>query len=200
MKDRDTMNKYNSFDKRGMSIFALGFILLCIALAGCASGDSTIPVSESAGEYTLGVGDKLRVNVYGQEELSQEYTVEAGGIISIPLIGSVRTSGYTAREIEKSIADKLHPGYLVNPKVSVEVINFRNVYVLGEVQQPGKYEYAPNMTVLQAVASASGYTYRANENSAEVTRHVKGALSTFTVTDKTMLKPGDTILIKRRWF
>jgi polysaccharide export outer membrane protein len=89
---------------------------------------------------------------------------------------------------------------MVDPQVSVEVVGFRSMYVLGEVRMPGKYEYVPNLTVMQAVAMAGGYTYRANEGKAEITRHVKGALNTFTVDNKTMLKPGDTILIKRRWF
>ncbi len=189
-------------NKRRTGIFLFGLMLLCIAVVGCApvSVNSTTPVPHDTGDYTLGVGDTVRINVYGQEEMSQEYTVEPDGVISLPLAGTVGAAGYSAREIEQAIVTKLHPDYMVNPKVSVEVIGFRSMYVLGEVQQPGKYEYVPNMTVMQAVAIAGGYTYRAAENSAEVTRHVKGALKTFTVDDKTMLKPGDTILIKRRWF
>ena len=182
--------------------FVFGFLLLCIALAGCVTPgvNSTTPVPEAKSEYTLGVGDSVRINVYGQEEMSQEYKVEPDGVISLPLIGTVGAAGYSAREVEDAIVAKLHPDYMVNPRVSVEVIGFRNMYVLGEVQEPGKYEYVPNMTVLQAVAMAGGFTYRADESGAEITRHVKGALQTFTVNDKTMLKPGDTILIKRRWF
>ncbi len=193
---------FNYSNKRRTGIFLFGLMLLCIAIVGCApmSVNSTTPVPHDTGDYTLGVGDTVRINVYGQEEMSQEYTVEPDGVISLPLAGTVGAAGYSAREIEQAIVTKLHPDYMVNPKVSVEVIGFRSMYVLGEVQQPGKYEYVPNMTVMQAVAIAGGYTYRAAENSAEVTRHVKGALKTFTVDDKTMLKPGDTILIKRRWF
>lgn len=193
---------FNYSNKRRTAIFLFGFMLLCAALAACApmSVNSSTPVAKDAGEYTLGVGDTVRINVYGQEEMSQEYTVEPDGVISLPLAGTIGAAGYSAREVEQAIVAKLHPDYMVNPKVSVEVIGFRSMYVLGEVQQPGKYEYVPNMTVMQAVAIAGGYTYRAAENSAEVTRHVKGALNTFTVDDKTMLKPGDTILIKRRWF
>lgn len=193
---------YNYSNKRRTAIFLFGFMLLCIALASCApmSVNSSTPVAKDSGEYTLGVGDTVRINVYGQEEMSQEYTVEPDGVISLPLAGTIGAAGYSAREVEQAIVTKLHPDYMINPKVSVEVIGFRSMYVLGEVQQPGKYEYVPNMTVMQAVAIAGGYTYRAAENSAEVTRHVKGALNTFTVDDKTMLKPGDTILIKRRWF
>ncbi len=164
------------------------------------SSPSSKPVSEGKNEYKLGIGDSLRIVVYGHDDLSGEYKIEPNGEISLPLIQSVPASGYTAQELEAAIADRLDPDYLVDPRVTVDVLTFRDIYVLGEVNQPGKFEYIPNMTALQAVAVAGGYTYRAQENSAEITRHVKGALNTFTVDEKTMLKPGDTIVIKRRWF
>lgn len=175
-------------------------LLLCLTLGACVTTAQSVPVADAPGEYVLGVGDTVRVHVYGEEQMSQEYTVEPGGAISLPLIGPVGAAGYTPLQLQENIVGKLHPDYLVNPRVSVDVAAFRSIYVLGEVQKPGQYEYAPNMTVLQAVAMAGGYTYRANEDSADVTRHVKGALSTFTVDNRTILKPGDTIVVKRRWF
>jgi polysaccharide export outer membrane protein len=152
------------------------------------------------GDYTLGIGDTLRINVFGQETLTGEYRVEASGMISFPLIDEIPASGFTTSELENAIREKLDPEYIVNPRVSAEVITYRNIYVLGEVQQPGSFEYTPNMTILQAVALAGGYTVRAKEGRAEITRHVKGALKTFVVDEKTILKPGDTIQINRRWF
>lgn len=177
-------------------------LLLTLALmtSGCANGVSTYAVPDGNNDYILGIGDTLRITVFGQENLSGEFAVEPNGMISYPLIKDVAAAGTTARELEQIITDELKPDYVLDPRVSVEVLNYRDMYILGEVQQPGKYEYVPNMTVLQAVAIAGGYTYRANEDGAEVTRHVKGALKTFTVNDKTMLKPGDTIVVKRRWF
>lgn len=190
--------------KNSVSVFRkvalLAFAILCLPIAGCQTTASSKPVTDAVTDYTLGVGDKVRINVYGQDELTNEYIVEPNGVISLPLIGSVGAAGYTSQEVKDMIVDKLQPDYMVNPQVSVEITGFRSMYVLGEVRNPGKYEYVPNMTVMQAVAIAGGYTYRASEGSAEVTRHVKGALNTFTVDDKTMLKPGDTILVKRRWF
>ncbi|PZQ45621.1 MAG: polysaccharide biosynthesis protein [Micavibrio aeruginosavorus] len=180
-------------------LLALTAMMLTI-LAGCASGPRTVEVPDTRADYVLGIGDKLRINVFGQEELTGEYTVESNGDISFPLLGDVPVAGFTPTEIEAKIADDLDPDYIVSPRVSIEVLNYRSLYVLGEVQQPGKYEYAPNLTVLQAIATAGGYTYRANEDTVEVTRHVKGALKTFTVNQTTMLKPGDTIVVKRRWF
>ncbi len=175
--------------------------LICLNVAGCVTSSPSVKtLPEEKADYTLGIGDNLRIVVFGQPDMSGEYKVEPNGMISFPLIQSVPASGFTSKELEAAITDRLDPDYLVDPRVSVEVLAFRDIYVLGEVNQPGKFEYIPHMTAQQAVAVAGGYTYRAEESSAEITRHVKGALSTFTVDDKTMLKPGDTVVIKRRWF
>lgn len=188
-------------DMMTLNKFILTFFA-ALLLTGCATTGSvtTRTVPDEQSEYILGVGDNLRITVYGQEGLTGEYKIEPNGTVSFPLIKDVPASGYSAKELETAITQKLSPAYMVDPLVTVEVIAFRNMYVLGEVNQPGKYEYAPNMTVMQAVATAGGYTYRAAEDTAEVTRHVKGALKTFTVDSTTMLKPGDTIVVKRRWF
>jgi len=175
----------------------LGVILL---LGGCAGGPRTTTIPDSGNDYVLGIGDALRISVYGEADLSGEFKVEQSGMVSFPLINDVPAAGFTAKEVEAAIADKLNPEYIVDPRVNIEVLNYRSVFVLGEVNQPGKFEFAPNMTILQAIATAGGYTYRANEQTAEVTRHVKGALKTFVVNQDTMLKPGDTVVIKRRWF
>ena len=171
-----------------------------LMLGACASGPRTTAIPDSEKDYVLGVGDVLRISVYGEADLTGEFKVEQDGTVSFPLINDVPAAGFTAKDVETSIADKLNPSYIVDPRVTIEVLNYRSVYVLGEVNQPGRFEFAPNMTILQAIATAGGYTYRANEQSAEVTRHVKGALKTFVVNQDTMLKPGDTVVIKRRWF
>lgn len=176
-------------------------IALTFVLCACAtSGSSTQTQTTAQSDYVLGIGDVIKVTVFGHTDLSGEFTVEPNGTISYPLIQTIPAAGYTTNDLQTALTQKLHPNYLVDPKVSVEILSYRNMYILGEVQQPGKYEYAPNMTVLQAVAIAGGYTYRADEGGADVTRHVKSGLNTFTVDEKAMLKPGDTIVIKRRWF
>ncbi len=186
-----------------MKILKPFLLSLCLMAAACSSyepGVRTTELSNEPADYVLGTGDMLRIVVFGQDNLSGEYKVEPSGVIAFPLIQQVNAAGYTAREVETDIADRLDPEYIIAPRVSIEVLNYRNMYILGEVKTPGKYEYVPNMTVLQAIAIAGGYTYRADESGAEVTRHVKGALKTFTVDETTMLKPGDTIVVKRRWF
>lgn len=177
----------------------LTLTVLALFTLGACSTARTVPLA-GQNDYKLGIGDKVRVNVYNQDKLSGDFTVETTGNISLPLVESIPAAGLTTAELEQSIKEALQPEYLNDPKVSIEILNYRNVYVLGEVEEPGKYEYVPNMTLLQAVATANGYTPRASEGGATVTRHVKGALVVFDVDETTMLKPGDTVVINRRWF
>ncbi|MCB9973459.1 MAG: polysaccharide export protein [Rhodospirillales bacterium] len=177
--------------------------ILVIFLTGCAVSPSSGPVPEShfsSQSYTLGVGDKLRITVYGQDQLTGEYTVDSNGEIAFPLVQNISAKGLTLPALQKKIINTLSPKYLKNPKVSVEIIEYRGVYVLGEVRNPGKFPYVPNMTVLQAVAIAGGHTYRAQENWAEITRDTEAGLATFQATSKNFVEPGDTIIVKRRWF
>lgn len=185
---------------RKIKNFLSVLFLLPLLLTGCA-GHSTIPV-KPAGEqaYILGPGDALRVLVYGQDELSGQFTIDPSGRISMPLIKDIQASGMTVRELEDNITTQLKPKYLKDPKVSIEVLEYRSVYILGEVRTPGKYPFVPNMTVLQAVAVAGGHTYRANEDTAQVTRLEKDVLKTFDLKTSDMVEPGDTVVIKRRWF
>ena len=182
-------------------IFLLLFTLP-VLLAGCANNSVPMPVKSALGEegYVLDSGDKLRLVVYGQEELSGEFTIDPSGHIAVPLIRDVKAAGLTVRQLEDNITDQLQPKYVKDPKVSVQVVEYRSVYILGEVRTPGKYPYVPNMTVLQAVAVAGGHTYRANESSAEVTRLENEKLKSFNLNANEMVKPGDTVIIKRRWF
>ncbi len=179
----------------------LALLLMPLLLNACAQNRS-VPMKSAMGEqgYVLGSGDALRIIVYGQDELSGQFTIDPSGTISMPLIKDIKASGLTVRDLEKTITNQLQPTYLTDPKVSVEVIEYRSVYILGEVRTPGKYAYVPNMTVLQAIAVAGGHTYRANESSAEVTRLEKDVLRTFTAPINYMIQPGDTVIIKRRWF
>ncbi len=181
--------------------FILALLLVPLLLTACAQAKST-PMKSAMGEqgYVLGSGDALRIIVYGQDELSGQFTIDPSGTISMPLIKDIKASGLTVRELEEVVTNQLQPKYLTDPKVSVEVIEYRSVYILGEVRTPGKYAYVPNMTVLQAIAVAGGHTYRANENGAEITRLDGEVLRTFDAPINQMVQPGDTVIIKRRWF
>ncbi|MFC7334940.1 polysaccharide biosynthesis/export family protein [Rhodocista pekingensis] len=159
---------------------------------------ATIPVA-SAAEYRLGSGDKLRVAVFAEPDLSGEFEVEGAGIISLPLIGQLKAGGLTPRELERAIADKLADGYLVNPRVSVEVMNYRPFFILGEVNSPGSYAYVNGMTVLNAVALAGGYTYRARKDRIVILRGGRSNDEELA-SEATEVLPGDIIRIPERLF
>ncbi|HEX8165132.1 MAG TPA: polysaccharide biosynthesis/export family protein [Beijerinckiaceae bacterium] len=173
-----------------------------LALAGCATPYRTeytdIPTGSA---YTLSSGDRLRIIVFGQDNLSNIYAVDGSGRISMPLIGVVPVAGQTTAQVEHAIEAKLKAGYVREPKVTVEVDVYRPFFVLGEVTTSGQYPYVNGMTVQTAVAIAGGYTSRAAKDYAEVTRQVgPGQLVTGTVPITYPVRPGDTIVIKERWF
>lgn len=168
------------------------------------SVDYAVPTAVAAAvgptEYHLDAGDKVRVVVYGQEGLINSYTVGASGTITMPLIGAVRARGLTPARLSAAIAARLRDGYIREPSVAVEVETYRPFFILGEVAAPGQYPYVPNMTVEQAVAIAGGFTPRGQRSSAEVTRQIEGQTVTATVPITYPVQPGDTIVIKERWF
>ncbi|MFC3052236.1 polysaccharide biosynthesis/export family protein [Kordiimonas pumila] len=151
-------------------------------------------------EYQLGAGDQIRVTVYGEEDLSGEFEIDGSGKISLPLIGNVIVGGKNVTNAEAMIADLLSPEYLINPRVNLEVLNYRPFYILGEVDKPGSYPYVNDMTVLNAVALASGFTYRANKKKIEITRKVDGSEQKITVDITAKVLPGDIIRVDERFF
>jgi polysaccharide export outer membrane protein len=150
--------------------------------------------------YRLDAGDKLRVVVYGQDGLTNSYAIDAGGSITMPLIGAVPARGRTPAGLAAEIAAKLRKGYIRDPSVAVEIESYRPFFILGEVAAPGQYPYVPNMSVESAVAIAGGFSPRARRDSVTLT-HTDGAGSSRTVVPLgTALGPGDTVLVSERWF
>lgn len=177
--------------------------VFAILLSGCTTGTQTAPVAAApvaTQAYVLAGGDKVRVNVFGEAELSGEYEVDGAGVISMPLIDRVQAIGLTTSQLEQQITSKLANGYLVNPKVSAEVTNYRPFYILGEVNTPGEYQYTSGLTVVNAVAGAGGYTYRANKNSVFLRKAGSNSEVEVTLSPTTQIGPGDTLRIKERRF
>jgi polysaccharide export outer membrane protein len=186
--------------------------ILALVLAACAGGapygdpfsspnaepiaDATVPVEE----YRLGSGDKLRIIVFNEADLSGEFLVDGSGMVSMPLIGEVAAMGLTVREFQRSVETSLKDGYLNDPKVSAEVLNFRPYYILGEVNRPGTYPFSDNLTVLNAVATAEGFTYRANQRVVFIRRANDTQERQVPLTSTTRVSPGDTIRIAERIF
>jgi len=150
--------------------------------------------------YRLDAGDKLRVVVYGQEGLTNTYAIDAGGAITMPLIGSVPARGRTPAGLAAEITGKLRNGYIRDPSVAVEIESYRPFFILGEVAAPGQYPYVPNMSVESAVAIAGGFSPRARRDRVTLT-HTDGSGSMRVVVPLgTAISPGDTVQIGERWF
>lgn len=177
-----------------MVMFSRWLIGLTIVILFATAGHAERP------QYALGSGDKLRVTVFGHEDLSGEFSVGSTGNISLPLIGTVKAGGRTIPQLEKAIHDKLYPDYLKNPRVSVEVLNFRPFYIIGEVKKPGSYPFVSGMTVVNAVALAGGFTYRAKENDLLIKRANDPNGGKQKARQETLVMPGDVIVVPERWF
>jgi polysaccharide biosynthesis/export protein len=152
------------------------------------------------GPYTLDSGDKLRIVVFGQDALSNNYTVDADGRISLPLAGSVTARGMTTAQLAGAIRSRLAQGYIRDPSVAVEMATYRPFFVLGEVTYPGQYPYVPNMTAEQAIAIAGGFTPRASKDRVTITRKLAGRPTRADTPLRTPLRPGDTVTVGERWF
>jgi polysaccharide export outer membrane protein len=150
--------------------------------------------------YTLDSGDKLRVVVFGQEGISGSYTVDAGGNVSLPLVGTVPARGFTTQQLAREITERLKQGYVREPHVTVTIDAYRPFFILGEVTTPGQYPFVPNMTVENAVAVAGGFSPRAQKQTVEITRNTNGQRFTGDVPLNYPMRPGDTIVVKERWF
>jgi polysaccharide export outer membrane protein len=156
--------------------------------------------SPYAPSYTLDAGDKLRITVFGQDGLTNSYTVDAGGNINVPLIGTLPVRGVTTQQLSSLITARLKQGYVREPHVSVEVEAYRPFFILGEVNNPGQYPYVANMTAEAAIAIAGGFAPRASKSKVELTRNSTSQQIHGEVPLTYPLKPGDTIVVKERWF
>jgi polysaccharide export outer membrane protein len=160
------------------------------------------PISEviEGAPYTLDAGDKLRIVVFGQDTLSNTYTVDSAGVVTIPLIGGVTARGMTTAQLSGAIAGKLRASFIRDPSVAVEVDTYRPFFVLGEVTYPGQYPYVPNMTVENAIAIAGGFTPRAVRDKVTVTRRREGLPGRYPLPLRSPVLPGDSITVGERWF
>ncbi len=190
----------------------MAWLCLLPALVGCAGGPSgtptpvpTPPVADAvtpdlvAATYKLGSGDRIKIAVFRHEDLSGEFSLDGAGNFAMPLIGGIHAAGLTTGELETMLQDKLKDGYLVDPQVSIEVLNYRPFYILGEVARPGSYPYVNGMSVLNAVALAGGFTYRAKQNNFLLQRGGSNTPAGDVGGDAALL-PGDVITVQERFF
>jgi polysaccharide biosynthesis/export protein len=178
----------------------LAVLAIILPLAACSSQGSGLPLLEAAksdeSSYRLGPGDKLHIQVLGAEDLTGDYVVGDNGTVSSPLVGDVKAAGLTRAQLERAMEQKLAQGYLKNPRVSVTILTYRPVFILGEVTKPGEYPYENGMKVTTAVATAGGYTYRANQSYVVVTRNGEERKAL----PNTPLQPDDVVRVPERFF
>lgn len=176
--------------------FLMAVICVLTGLAGLQPA-----VAQTDTSFRLGAGDRIRVTVFGQEDLSGEFEVDGTGRVSLPLIRSVQAKGLTLAELEQAITERLQPDFLKDPRVSIDVLNYRPFYIIGEVKEPGSYPYVNGMTVWNAVAMAGGFSYRARKSEVEIKRGGDTAQTAWQDADPdTIVYPGDVIRVPERFF
>ncbi len=178
-------------------------VVLCIFSIGLISASAAMGASEqydAKTSYKLGPGDKIRIITFGEEQLSGEFSVSGAGTVALPLVGDIRAAGLDTAEFQDTVESALKQGYLTSPRVSVEVLTFRPFYILGEVTKPGEYPYTNGLTVLNAVATANGFTYRADVHHVFIKRAGEQTERKLDLTNTTTVEPGDTIRISERLF
>jgi len=182
------------------AILAAGFLASAAAQTREASFAPQTSI-DSGADYKLGSGDKVRITVFNQRELTDVYQVDGLGRIAFPLIGQIEAGGLTPKQLEARLVHALSPDYVKNPHVSVVVLTARPFYILGEVTKPGSYPYVSGMTVLTAAAQAGGFTYRADEDSFDLERAgPNGGKKKIEAKPDTPVEPGDIIKVNERFF
>ena len=192
----------NPFKKLVLAVAALG----AMALAACSTGPEQGNPQEltQAGMgiagYKLGSGDEIKVTVYGEPDLSGPFVVDGQGSISMSLVGQVEVVNLSLNETSRLLENKLKDGWLNDPKVTTELVKGRPYYILGEVNRPGEYPFVSGLTVMNAIASAGDFTYRADRNRILVKSADSPNEREVVLTPTTLVRPGDTIRIRERFF
>ncbi|MEM6383751.1 MAG: polysaccharide biosynthesis/export family protein [Pseudomonadota bacterium] len=183
-----------------LALARLGVLAAALVVAGCATGPRPEAFNALLAQpYMLDSGDALRITVFEQPSLSETYTVDVAGMISMPLVGEIPARGLTTDELDQSITAALRNGFLRAPDVSVEVSTYRPVFVLGEVGDAGQFPYVAGMTARSAIAIAGGFTPRASRNGVKITRTINGRVHTGRIGLDEPIRPADVITVGERW-
>jgi len=181
----------------------------CLAtglLAGCANGpiggsSAALQQSKAAAlSYRLESGDKVHIAVFNEDNLSGDYVVAPDGKITLPLAGGLTAAGLTVPQLQDAVVATLKNGFVQDPKVAITTADLRPYYILGEVKKPGKYSYTPDLTVMAAVATAEGFTYRADMDEIFIRHAADPSEREYELTSTTAVLPGDTIRVSQRYF
>lgn len=182
------------------ALVGVAFAVALGCMSSSAAGETVAqPVAERS-DYRLGAGDRIRITVFGHEDLSGEFTLSALGNVSLPLVGILELNGLALDDAERAVVSALSPDYLLDPRVSIEVLVYRPFYMLGEVNNPGAYEYVDGMTVNEAVALAGGFTYRARKRRVVVIRASDEDRVERSIPVTEAVLPGDVVKVLERMF
>jgi polysaccharide export outer membrane protein len=184
--------------------------LLLSSLVGCNTVSdrvvdySTIRVSAttaraSYGAYTLRPSDQVHIQVYDDQNISGDYQVDSSGFISVPLAGRIKAGGRTPAQLEKALDARLS-SVLKKPGVNVQITAYGSLYVYGEVKHAGDFPFRPGLTILDAIALAGGYTYRADEDKVVLIRAGSSVAQVLPISARIPVYPGDNIRIPERFF
>ena len=184
----------------GSALFAAA-----IFLSGCGSASLTEAEQQSmalvaTAPASLQPGDKIRVDVFGEDKLGGEYQLDQAGQVSVPLAGTIKAQGMTQAQLEQALAKKLRSEYLRNPKVTVTVATLAPWYIIGEVNKPGQFDYRSGLNVLTAIAVAGGPTYRASRNNVQIQRRGETTMRDYPISASVPVLPGDVIKVPERYF
>lgn len=182
--------------------------LLSLALGACSTaggraidtGERFAAKQDNNENYRLGIGDRIRIIVYKEDTLTGEFQVNAAGDLAYPLIGDVKATGETTQALAEALRQRLADGYLRDPRVSVEVLNFRPYFILGEVKTPGQYPFAAGLTAVNAIAAAQGFTPRAEKRAIWIRQSGSDEEKLYKLTPNLRIQPGDTIRLGERLF
>lgn len=188
-------------------------LLLALILAGCAANGQAVyrtaeavsysgppPTRGPAGPYILGPGDKVHIRVYDDANLAGDYEVNSAGFISVPLVGQVKAAGLTTRQLEGTLVSRMKGKIANDPKINIEIAAYAPFYVYGEVKKAGVYPFQPGVTLADAIATAGGLTYRADENTVLVQRAGSPKAVIVPLDGSIKIYPGDNIRVAERWF
>jgi hypothetical protein len=145
-------------------------------------------------------GDKIKVTVYGEDNLNGIYDIDPSGSVNVPLAGTIRAAGRTKGELQRDIARRYKSEYLQDPKVTVEVASFRPIYILGEAEKPGEYPYKSGLNLIAAVTAAGGFTYRASRDYVLIQHPGQQVWRRYPLSTSVAIGPGDLIRIPERYF
>ncbi|ALA19981.1 MULTISPECIES: polysaccharide biosynthesis/export family protein [Chelatococcus] len=154
----------------------------------------------SSYRYRLGIGDRIRVTVFGEEALSGEFEIDGGGAVTLPLIGAVPAEDQTLADLQDTLTKRFRSGLLRNPKIVVEILSYRPIFVLGEVRNSGEYKFRPGLSAFEAVALAGGFTYRADQRHIYIRRRGESEERAHDMSRPVPVFPGDNLRVAERYF